>query len=274
MRRRYLIFFVLIIGVCSGCSGVGRRVKTEEVPQEEMVVEVPSKKLPVGEKLLYKIRWLGMTVGEGTLWIKEIVTVNGQEAYHVIAEARSNKILNPIYKIEDRVETFIDVKGLYALKFIKDQREGRYRAHEVVEFDHEKGIGYYKSLTNGSEKEFKITRFTQDTLSCLYYFRTLKLEIGKPVFVNVSSDEKNWEVRVDILEGARVAIRGLGEYEAVMIEPVTEMQGVIIRKGRMIAWVSSDEHRYPLTVQTEAPIMGKVIACLDSIEKIDDTSQE
>jgi acetylornithine deacetylase/succinyl-diaminopimelate desuccinylase-like protein len=109
----------------------------------------------------------------------------------------------------------------------------------------------------------------QDPFSCLYYFRTLsaeKIKVGQSVSIAVNTDEKNWDLDIDILETKHLEILSIGAYDAVLLEPKAKFQGIFVRKGRMWVWVSTDERRLPLILRTKIPIAGSIYASLEKIE--------
>ncbi len=106
-------------------------------------VEIPQKKLFVGEKLIYKISYLKIPVGEAESEVKEITEIAGRKAYHIIVRARSFPALNFIYKVQDEHHSYIDVEGLYSLRYEKDLNEGPFHAKETITYDPENHKAYY-----------------------------------------------------------------------------------------------------------------------------------
>ncbi len=241
---------------------------------EDITITKPAKAFRVGEKLTYGIRWAGIYVGQGTLSVKEIMNLGGAEVYHIVSEARSNAFLDKIYKVRDEIHSYVDTKGLFSRKFAKNQREGHYKAEEEVTYDYAAHKGRYlnKSFSTSEPtlvtKEIDLPDYVQDALSCLYYFRLQDIEVGKPVFIKVNADEKNWDLEVKVLDKAHIEIRNMGAYEAVLAEPEAKFKGIFVRKGKMEIWFSADERRIPLLVNVHVPIplVGLVSVALEKIE--------
>lgn len=256
---------LLCVLLLSGCgTGAEYRILTKG---EDIQIKSPQKSLTVGEKFTYKAEWLGMDVGIATLSIQEIMELNGRKVYHIVAVAQTTPIISKIYKVEDRISTYLDVENLYPLRFEKKQREGAYRSDEYTDFDQNIGKAYYFSRLNKTKKEFNIPKKVQDQLSCLYYFRLQDVNVGKSVFANVNTDEKNYLLEAKLLKKAFVKIDGVGEWDAFMVEPLPWFQGKIKRKAKATIWLSADEKRIPLVVITSGiPLVGTVKVTLQKVE--------
>jgi len=267
---QYLSVFILIF-LISGC-GTGTKYKVDK--EKEIKIASPLKRLRVGEKFTYKAEWLGLDVGIATLSIKEITERNGREVYHILATAETSPVVSKIYKVKDRISSFIDVEKLYPVRFEKQQREGGYRSDEYTDFDHTKGKAFYFSRLNHTKKEFYMPKGAQDPLSCMYYFRLQEVNVGKAIFANVNIDEKNYLLEAKVHKKGFLKIDGVGKWEVFMVEPLPWFQGKITRKAKATIWFSADEKRIPLLVKTKGiPFVGSVTITLQKIEYLDTQSQ-
>lgn len=260
----------VIMGVflIAGC-GIATQYRIANLP-EEVSIEAAAKKLDIGEKFTYKAEWLGMDVGIATLSVQGITERNGRKVYHILATAESTPVISKLYKVEDKISSYMDVERLYPVRFEKQQREGGYRSDEYTDFDQAKGKAYYFSRRNHSKKEYEIPEKVQDPLSCMYYFRLQDVAVGESVFANVNTDEKNYLLEAKILKKGFVKIQGVGEWEAFMVEPLPWFQGKVTRKAKVTMWLSADEKRIPLLLVTKGiPFVGTVTITLQKIEHLD-----
>lgn len=228
-------------------------------------IEEAGKALRVGEKFFYNVYWNGMHVGVGTLEVKEIITFNGRDAYRVVATAKSNEFLSSFYKVEDVVETYIDTKELYTLRFEKKQLEGRYRSDEVTVFDQQKHKGYYESLLNKKKKEFDIPPKAQDIASFFYYFRTLDVKPDSRLSFDVNADEKNWKVQMNIVGVQQLEILRKGSHKVFCVEPKAPFKGLISKRGRVWVYFTVDKDRVPVFIKIRVPF-GFVVGVLERME--------
>ena len=227
----------------------------------------PGMKQPVvGEKLTYILRWGLIPVGWATLHVKGIEELNGRKVYLIAMTAWSNSFLSAIYKVKDYVETYVDVESQCSRRFYKKQFEGGYQTNEEMLYDQENRHATYHSFRNGMTKEMEIPANVQDALSSIYYFRTLPLEEGKSVFMDVNADEKNWVLEVQILDLKKNwEVRRMGSFDAFYIEPLAKFKGMFERRGRVWVWVSADHRRLPLLVKSKVPF-GSVTGTLVKAE--------
>ena len=234
-----------------------------DVP-EFPAVSKPARRLFPGEKLVYKISYLGITVGQAEAEIGTLEDYAGRKAYPVTVRVRSHPVIDLIYKIRDEHRTWMDAGHLYSLRYEKKLKEGRYHVHEAMTYDQEKHTAHYLSYTNHSEKEMLIPKNVQDQLSCGYWFRTLEISPRTRVTIPVNADEKNWELQVHLFDAKPMLIPGVGRFQALEAEPVIKFQGIFVKKGKIRGWISLDERRIPLKMKVRVPILGTVTALLTS----------
>ena len=252
-------FYFLLCTFFSGCSNLTYFTQREDLGSGRQAVpftqevKVPGKKFRVGETLDYDVNWMGLNVGSGRLEVKEITPYQDRQVYHFVVSTRSNKFLSTFYPVEDEIHSYVDAETLIPYRFEKRQREGRYRAHEEMVYDQTNHKATYHSLLNNTTKEMEIPPDVQDSLSTLFHFRTLPVEIGKSVFIDVNADEKNWRLEVKVLKAGLLKLFGRKEVPALLVEPLAQFHGVFIRKGRMWIWFSLDEKRTPLYMKARVP---------------------
>lgn len=256
-RLQYLQYFCLVMTV----------VFFFFIPS--VLAGIPPKKLYVGERLVYSVRWLGVEVGRGEAEVKEIVPLQGRKAYHVVVNVRSAPILDWIYKVRDVHHSYIDTEKLHSLRYEKILKEGRYRADEVMEYDQEHHRAAYFSRRNGSRKQMQIPPDVQDQLSSGFWFRLQEIQPGSKVYIPVNADEKNWDMEVKILRKTNVRMAGArlprpytGEIEALEVEPEIQYQGIFVKRGKIRGWIALDEHRVPLKMRVKIPVLGSITARL------------
>lgn len=231
-----------------------------------------------GERLVYDVTWLGLRAGEATLEAQGVVNVNGRQAYHLVTTAQSGPVISKIYRVDDRTESYLALEPMWALRFDKNLREGRYRHSSQTLFDHEKGIVTFRYLDFSRvpkditrledaerygeyvEQEFPLTPGALDELSVLYYVRTLPLAAGTTVTARVFASRKNWELEVKVL-GRETLETVLGRRETLKVEPLLKFEGIFERKGRMIVWLTDDAERIPVQMKSEI-IIGSFVTTL------------
>jgi len=251
--RQFL--FPILISLC--ILSCARNQPPEPEPFPEALEKAPLT-IPVGERMVFSIRWIGLEVGTAELKVEDIVQVEGRDAYHISLFVKSNKLIDLIYPVRHHHDSFMDVEHLHSLRYEKKVRQGGYRADEVMTFDQVSHTARYESRRSGTVKEMLIPEHVQDELSCTFWFRLQEMRPGGQVQIPVSLDEKNWDLTIDIGEFERLKIDGFGRITAIQVEPMASFQGLFVRKGRVWGWMSADERRIPLLMKTKVPVLGTI----------------
>ena len=250
--------FLLIVAPEQGQGG--------EEPREHaltpLTIAPPMAKPVVGERLSFHGRWFTIPVGYGWLEVKEIVTIDGRSAYHVEAQGHSNDVLSTFYPIHDVIHSYLDAETLRPLRFEKHQREGRYRADEIVTFDYATRVATYRSLLNQSVKEIPIPTDVQDLVSALYWFRTQALRPNSEFQLNLYTDEKIFQTTVQVQEPLLMELLKRGTFPCVAVEPKASFKGLFVKRGRLWAYLTLDQYRLPLLLRMTTP-WGPMSAVID-----------
>lgn len=245
---------------CPPSAHGGEEARERRLPS--LVVSPPAARPVVGERLSFHGRWFGIPVGRGWIEVKEIVEIDGRRAYHIEAQGHSNDVLSKFYPIHDVVHSYLDVETLRPLRFEKRQQEGHYRSDEVVRFDPATKTATYRSLLNQSVKEIPLPEDFQDLISAFYWFRLQPLRPGQDLTVNLYTDEKIYQTTVLIKQPILLELLKRGTFACIPVEPKTSFKGLLVKRGRIWAYVTADAHRLPLLVKATTP-WGPMVAILD-----------
>ena len=281
MRTFYKITIIATCAIflLSGCA-TGYSLRTtsvlkpetgQRVHSKEIQIKTPPKKLTLGEKLTYQVRWLGIPVGTIVAsTAPQLGQINGRSAYKVKVVVRTNDFCSKIYKIEDEFVSYIDAETMTTLRHEVYRREGRYRKDAITDFNQQEHMAHFENFLDKSKKTFKISENTQDTLSACYYFRILKLKLDDRIKYFVVNNEQNYELFGVIEDKKFINIKNLGDFESFFIQPYAKvLGGEKVKKGKVSGYFSADEERLPLLAIVEAPMFTKVTATLAGIERID-----
>jgi hypothetical protein len=247
---------------------------TSKQCNREIKIDKPAQALTVGERLVFNVSWMGIPVGVGTLEVKEEARKAGRRAFHVIAIAETNDFLSKIYPVHDEVHSFMDAEDFHSLEFRKTLKEGRYRADERIVYDRGRQIGSYESFHNGSKKEIPTPPKVHDFLSAFFWFRLQPIEVGQKLRTIVNSEEKNWDLELDILRVETKHLRRQGSIDTVVVEPKTRLKGILYKRGKATVYFSCDRRRVPvwITLKTPyGPIVGVLQVPKDSTTWLDTT---
>jgi hypothetical protein len=213
----------------------------------------------VPERLVFDLTWTGVKAGTATL---EISSDNGRTK--IVSTARSADWVSAFYKVDNRVESVLknDSESLIGLPetYRIKLREGKHRRDRELTFDHQNQKVTFFDVLGKDKKTYKIGGNTLDPLSSFYSVRTLPLEVGKSVYVEIFDSKKTWQVEVQVLRKERVRTP-LGRFETVVIKPLMQSEGIFNRKGDLYIWLTDDLKRIPVKMQSKVAI-GSVTATL------------
>ncbi|KAF0181301.1 MAG: hypothetical protein FD164_1539 [Nitrospirae bacterium] len=244
--------------------GGGARREEDQKPQQAAESLPPAEAedvgalLPVKKELLkYDLYWSGVYVG-----LAELEAVHGDGSFIITSKARSAGVISAFYTVDDFAQSILLNGRPYSFRF--RQHEGKNRGNKETKFDPlTRKISFSNAVKNvSSEHDLPATRLW-DILSGFYYVRMRPLEVGKKVGIDIFDSGKFARVGVDVLKREQVDITDVGKFNAVVIKPNVETEGLFKKKGDIFIWLSDDDQRIPLRVETIVPI-GKVTAELRS----------
>jgi hypothetical protein len=211
-----------------------------------------------GERLVYEIAWFSLVGGTASLAVEE-ADQDGTPIFRLRSVAKSNSFVSLFFPVEDRIESLVDRETLAALRLDVKQRQGDRRRERVTVFDQVNHVATV--VKNGERKVLDIPPRVQDSLSCLYYFRSLpKIEVGETVTIDVHESNKNWRLGIVGLNRERVRT-GAGEFDAIRVRTQVEFEGVFLDRGDVYIWFTDDARRLPVRMESKIKI-GRISANL------------
>jgi len=213
----------------------------------------------VGEHLTFAIEYGFYNAGKATMSVLDKKEINGGICYHIQSTASSNKFISKFYKVRDKVNSYIDVDGLFSRRLEKNLREGRYKSERIVDFYHDRLI----ALNTREKYAFaEITMYVQDILSALYYLRTMDLQVGKTETIDVYADGKVYPLKIIIHKKEKITVPA-GEFNCLKVEPILKYEGIFKQKGRLIVWFTDDNLKIPVKM-TSKVIIGSIGSNLET----------
>jgi hypothetical protein len=195
--------------------------------------------IKLGERFTYALTWLNIRAGTAVLEVAGAPAVQGQPTLRLLTSATSSPLVTKFYPVDNRVESLVDAEKLFPYRMQFRRREGKRNNDFDVTFDQAKGV--IVSIKDGITEQFPLPPRTYDSISCLYYVRTLPALVpGATVAFNVHHDKKMYrlEIRVEAIE----TLRGpWGEVETVrVLAGADEGQGENrVRRGQPDRGISS-----------------------------------
>lgn len=267
MPHRIAAILALIIAILAGSSSLAAAQATnpDTLDTEPALPSAPGDTLEkaeprhvpfgVGERFVFSIDYGVINAGEGVLTVAGMVDFEGHRCYRIESTARSNSFFSGIYRVRDKVVSYVDEEHLFSRYFMKRLREGSYRKTVEIEFDHVAGKARYH---NG--KEYDIPTGVHDVLSAFYFVRTLDLGVGEDLFFSAHSSRESYDMRVIVHRQEAVAT-DFGTFDCFVIQPVMVGEGLFKHEGDLMIYLTADERRIPVLMTTKLPV-GSIAAHL------------
>lgn len=206
----------------------------------------------IDEKLSFDINYGFINAGTATMEVEELIEYKKRPCYKIVTQAMSNSFFSSFYKVDDRVESIMDAKGLFSWRFEKNLREGNYRSDRKHEFDPTKNLVYYKKDT------IEAPTVIQDAISVLYWFRTQKIKTGESIFVDNFTDGKLYSMKIKVLKEETITVEA-GTFDCLVVEPLIKSVGVFKHKGKLKVWLTNDRVKMPVLMKSKI-LVGSISA--------------
>lgn len=276
-KKKILLTGILVCLLCLyGCSAKSKArnnfIESEEQQLEnnENKILPPMGKLIIGEKLSYKISWLGIVVGQATLAVKATEKIEGQEVALVELSAASTGFFRAIYKVDGIIHSYVNLDTFQPIKYDSDTRINKKVVVKKMKYDFKENKVYVEDKKD-TFTVVDITDKTLDPLGVFYYFRKNDIILNESIDILVNGGKKNFPVRV-FSRSHRLIKVPAGTFWAFQVEPTEESErqfdGALNAEGSMRIWFSADERRLPLLIALKVPV-GSAIATLMTIENIE-----
>lgn len=198
------------------------------------------------EELVYRVEFLGITMGYARFAFNGKVLLGGREVYHLSVRAWTSNVLAIIYPINDTIEYYMDIKTLEPLRQ-EYTSAGRKKKDNVTTYDQETGRIVYRDRDSGEiRRQVDTVPDVYDPVTLAYFFRSREPggdERGR----NVYAGRKVWEISAKPL-GVEKIVTDRGEVETTVIRPEIRRNGKVEEKGDLRMWMTRDDRRIPVRI--------------------------
>lgn len=209
------------------------------------MADEPARQVPVpfsiGERLEYDVKFGVLKVGNGRMEVLGIETIRGREAWHTAFTVKGGTFF---YKVNDRLESWIDVETFASLRHVQDLQEGKRDRERRFEIYPDRLV-----YTENESEERPTARDPLDDGSFLYFIRTVPLSVGQTYdFPRYFRPDRN-PVRVRVLRKESVKVPA-GRFDAIVIQPIIKSKGIFSENGQAEIWLSDDDRRIMLQMKS------------------------
>jgi hypothetical protein len=196
----------------------------------------------VGEKLEYEVKFGRLSVGRGTMEVLPMDTIRGHEAWHTMFTVKGGTFF---YHVNDRFESWVDVRNFASLRHVQDINEGSKDRERYFEIFPNRA-----TYIEDNKPEKPSVSEPLDDGSFLYFIRTVPLEIGKTYEFNRYFRPDRNPVKITVLRRERIKVPA-GTFDAIVIRPSIKTKGIFSENGQAEVWLSEDDKRIMLQMKSK-----------------------
>ena len=216
-----------------------------------------------GEKLDYDLSWANIAAGQMTMEVAEIIKIDDEDVFRLSSRTLSNKFVSTFYKIDEKVESYLDAKQLHSLGiYTVGIRKERERTTDIL-FDQEMHKAVY--VRNGESSNHDINESTHDSLSSVYFLRTKEMVVGEEIQINTFENRKTYLITVKVLQKEKKTVP-FGTFDTIKVKMTVSHNGVPKKRGGSIIWLTDDDKKIPVMFKTKIGV-GHITAQLKKMKK-------
>lgn len=212
-----------------------------------------------GETHKLSISWSLFNAGEITLETLGKVFVGQEPAFGFSANLVSAEYFESIYKLQDKLESFVSQDKFLPIKYTLSQRESGQSVDDIQLFDQNKLKMYFsfsrdkKGKKTKKNEEINTPRYFLDSFSVLHFIRALDFKVGDKFSLPVMTRAKLWflNAQVDKIEEITIMNKSV---RAFKIKAETQFPGVLKKSGDIIFWYSADASKKLLKFEAKVKI--------------------
>lgn len=216
------------------------------LPAQTASAASPTARAPVpfgvGERAEYQVKFGILSVGTGVMEVSGIDSLRGREAWHTLFRIRGGV---PGYRVNDRLESWIDTRTLSSLRHWQELSEGNRDRERKFEIYPERGV-----YVEGDREPQPTVERPLDDGSFLYFIRTIPLEVGQEYsFDRYFRPDRN-PVRIQVLRREEIRVPA-GTFRTIVIRPIIKSKGIFSENGRAEIWLTDDDNRLMVQMKSQ-----------------------
>jgi Protein of unknown function (DUF3108) len=194
----------------------------------------------IGEQLNYQVFIGGGTtpLGLATFHVRGRSNYFDRDGVFLTVDAQTTGAAARLFVARDRIDSYVDPKGLLPYRTVLNLQEGQRRLNETLTLNQETGTA---NSDKGGRIEMPVG--THDYVSFFYALRTLNLNPTKKSVLSMLVEKKPKTLFVDVIK--RESIQ-LGDRQVPAIALSITTDDVEPDKYKLRMWVSDDRRRLPL----------------------------
>ena len=240
-----------------------------EMPADEPDSETAWSFAP-GETATYSVAIGRFRIGEARLSIEGLETIGTQEVVHTSLTVEGGP---PFFPVELYLSSWAEPVSMRSVRFERKMREGpkRYRDRYVLDQDGgsytaerwSEDLETYQPST--AEESGPMPADAIDEIAFFYLVRTLPLEAGVEYRIERYFKPRSNPIVVRVLKREEIRVPA-GRFQTIVVEPIIPELGAFQAKKKPRVWITDDERRIIVKVQTSALVGPVALNLTDYVE--------
>jgi hypothetical protein len=190
--------------------------------------------LPTDGPFKYRVEYLGIKCGEMTLESR-LDSHLGRPAYHIVMTARNAKFFNAIYRVDARLESWVDAESLTTVAYLSDSTERGTR--KIVRYEVDPDRGSISITENGEVSEVSFDgEAGLDPMAFIFRSRLLAGDEGSAFPLTLMTDDGGIETTTFVGPKRRFHTFD-GRRELLKLQPQPVDEEMFARKGVFVVWI-------------------------------------
>lgn len=226
--------------VCAAAAARAASPQTEALAAASLAESAAPVPFGVGERAVYKVTFgVFKEVGEAVVQVAGLDTIRGHPVYHLRFTLKGGI---PLAHIDDKQESWLDVRDLYSHRFKQDIKEVRYKRLRTLDFFPEEGVTRWLERQRTDSLAVKDPL---DDISFMYWARTLELEVGGNYVFNRYFAASGNPVSVHVVRRDTVTVP-MGTFRTIVLRPTIRTKGLFSEGGAAELYLTDDARRMPV----------------------------
>ena len=212
----------------------------------------------INKKLNYILEFQNISAGNGYILLQED-SLNKQSVIKLKSEIKTNKYVDWLYKIRNKITIYMDNDDLSLIKVINKINEGGYKKNHNALVD----IKNMKIINDRSTKDIKQKIYSP--LSIIFSIREKMISLEKNFQYRTYSNGKQKNINISLI-GTEKIKTPFGEFNTIIFNPTSSNNKPVLKNsGDMKIWYTDDHKKLPIKIELKIKY-GSIILLLENIE--------
>lgn len=196
-----------------------------------------------GERLVYRAGFRLLAAGETVMEVSNDSLPDGSRVIRVSSRTRTDPVFDPLYKIRDRIDIWLDPATAELRRMVRDLNEGRYHRQDTSRVDAATGHLYARGDTIALDGP------VFDPIGAIYHLRKRDLAVGDTIRLNIFDGRRLRLIAIRV-SGPIIKKVPAGTFDCLALLPTSTDNTKLTKNGDFLRiWLSNDAHRIPIRIE-------------------------